>query len=236
QLGDGSLANGQVDPEVEGSTGTGLDQIIDMINADTELSRRISNEDIREAGSAADGMNIIIAEAIQQTGLGNDGEISASDVFDLNTYIRQNYEEEWVFLHGDDEGQTETGFHRVQNNGAVTRMFDENAINTVADGLYHMGFEIRNGRFLNEDGNANASVEQVAVWLDSLLEEDLALVISGGADTGDITGMAKAGGVDQPDYTTPYTDALAMATIANDDGAIDVGGVINDSALYSDTL
>ena len=48
-----------------------------------------------------------------------------------------------------------------------------NAINTVADGIYHMGFEIVCDRFLNEDGNRNASLEDVAFWLNELLEEDL---------------------------------------------------------------
>ena len=45
-------------------------------------------------------------------------------------------------LHGDDEDGEETGFHLVQNDGAKTRLFgDENAIDTVADGIYHLGFQ-----------------------------------------------------------------------------------------------
>ena len=179
----GNLRNQNADPEAHGSTGTGLDQLIELINNDSELARRISNEDIREGAQAADGMNTIIAEAIEQTGVGNDSHITASDMYDLNTYIRNHYETEWQFFHGDDESAEETGFHNVQNDGAITRLYDQNAVNTVADGIYHMGFEIKNGRFLNEDGNANASVERVAAWLDALLKEDLEHLVS--SDSGD---------------------------------------------------
>lgn len=69
----------------------------------------------------------------------------------------------------------ETGFHLVQGDGAKTHWFgDENAINTVADGIYHLGFGTHRGRLLNEDGNRNASMEDVAYWLNELLAEDLA--------------------------------------------------------------
>ncbi len=53
----------------------------------------------------------------------------------------------------------ETGFHLIQGDGSTTRDYGENLIDTVADGLYHAGFNILWGRFLNEDGNANATVE-----------------------------------------------------------------------------
>ncbi|MCP3995290.1 MAG: hypothetical protein GY722_09525, partial [bacterium] len=197
QLGDGSLANGQVDPEVEGSTGTGLDQIIDMINADTELSRRISNEDIRGGAESADRMNAIIVEAIKETGTANNGEFAASDIYALNAYIRANHLDTWTLLHGDDESSEETGYHRVQNDGAVARLFDQNGVNTVADGIYHLGFAIQSGRLLNEDGNRNASLEDVAVWLNSLLEEDLE---SGALVNPDVTPYVKGStgtGLDQ---------------------------------------
>ena len=44
----------------------------------------------------------------------------------------------------------------------------------MADGIYHLGFEMRWGRLLNEDGKTNASILDVASWLDRLLAEDLA--------------------------------------------------------------
>jgi hypothetical protein len=47
-------------------------------------------------------------------------------------------------------------------------------VNTVADGIYHLGFTIDSNRLLNEDGNKNAAVSDVATWLNSLLATDLA--------------------------------------------------------------
>ncbi|MBU0498836.1 MAG: family 16 glycosylhydrolase [Gammaproteobacteria bacterium] len=231
ELQDGSLKNQAIDPEDKGSTGTGLDQLVDLINDDSELERRISNEDIREAAMAADGMNTIIAEAIQQTGLGNDGVITASDVYDLNAYILANYETEWKQFHGDDGANDETGFHRVQNDGAVTRLFDQNAINTVADGIYHMGFQIQNGRFLNEDGNANVSVEQVAVWLDTLLHGDLTAgiesYISGGCGDDRLVGTE---GADQ------FLFAPASGEVVGNDQVVDFSQAQGDRILIGNEV
>lgn len=180
----GDLANDSVDPLVTGDTGTGLDQIADIINADSELNRRISTADIMGGAAAANGISAMIVEAIQELGLGNDGTITSSDVYDINAYIRENHYEDFVALHGDDENGEETGYHLVQDDGAISRLFGDNAIDTVADGIFHIGFEIENGRFLNEDGNANARVEQVAEWLSQLLEDDLALAAATPTDGG----------------------------------------------------
>ena len=161
---DGSLANTGVDPYVKGDTDTGLDQIVDLITNDLELNRRLSQSEIAEAAEAANGMNAILVEVIKATGVANDGWINAADMHEISEYIRNDEElnARWIELHGDDEGNEETGFHLVQNDGAVSQLFGQNAVNTVADGLYHIGFSIKNGRFLNEDGNRNVSLEQAA--------------------------------------------------------------------------
>ena len=99
-------------------------------------------------------MNQIIVRAIKETGVANDGTISAVDVRDINTYLRSAATHAWILLHGNDTERSETGFHLVQNDGATTQLFgDENAIDTVADGIYHLGFAIQYDRLLNEDGN-----------------------------------------------------------------------------------
>ncbi|MCP5035814.1 MAG: hypothetical protein GY939_28785, partial [Actinomycetia bacterium] len=122
---------------------------------------------------AADELNGLIVEAIQATGTANDGEFTASDMHDVNAYLQANHQTRWTLLHGDDEEKEETGFHLVQNDGAITRLYGDNAVNTVADGLYHIGFDIYKDRFLNEDGNANARLESTAYWLNELLAEQL---------------------------------------------------------------
>ncbi len=164
-------------PYIYGSTGTGLDTLVDIITDDDNLVNRISTMEIRGGAEAAQGLNEIILDKIIETGVANDGEISTYDVYQINAAIRSDADTyaRFVELHGDDESDgTETGFHLVQNDGAVTELYGRNAVNTVADGIYHIGFEIRNGRLLNEDGNSNACVSTVAEWLDDLLANDLA--------------------------------------------------------------
>ena len=149
------------------TTGTGLDRVPDLIMADKGLDCRISDADIAAGADAANGINHLIVDAIAATGAAADNEISAADLTAMNAYIRGDAARlaQFVELHGDDEGGAETGFHLVQNDGASTKYFGQNLVNTVADGMYHFGFEIENGRFVNEDGDANASLDDVADWM-----------------------------------------------------------------------
>jgi hypothetical protein len=164
-----SLSNSSV-VEVTGSTNTGLDDIIEIIYTDVGLQKRVSTGDIREGAKSADEMNKILLEAIYATGVTNDGEIVADEIRELNSYLSTNYATEWAELHGDDEVGEETGFHLVQNDGAKRKLFGKNAINKIADGIYHLGFETQfKNRLSNEDGNKNASFKKVASWLNGLI-------------------------------------------------------------------
>lgn len=157
------------------STGSGLDQIVEIIHTDKRLNKKVAAENIEEAAIAADAMNQIIVEAIVQTGTANDGNISTADTRELNDYIFANHAAAWAEHHGDDEDGAETGFHLVQNNGARTKLFGKNAINKVADSIYHLGFEThRKNRLLNEDGTKNASFAKVGKWINGLMVDDLA--------------------------------------------------------------
>ena len=149
------------------TTNTGLDRVTNRIMADKGLDCRISDADIAGGADAANGINHLIVDAIAATGAAADNEISAADLVAMNAFVRADAARlaEFVELHGDDEGGAETGFHLVQNDGASTKYFGQNLVNTVADGMYHFGFEIENGRFLNEDGDANATLEDVADWM-----------------------------------------------------------------------
>jgi len=120
---------------------------------------------------SADGMNKILIEAFKKTGVTNDGNISETDIREINLFITKNYLPKWANLHGDDEtAGGETGFHLVQNDGASKQMFGKNAVNTVFDGIYHLGFLTTDkNRLKNEDENANASFKDVALWLDGLM-------------------------------------------------------------------
>ncbi len=60
----------------------------------------------------------------------------------------------------------------MQIDGRQARLFGQNGIDEILDLVFHIGFAIRNGRFVNEDGNATAG--NVAFWPDSLPRADRA--------------------------------------------------------------
>jgi len=154
----------------------GLHRIVTIIKNDKGLNRKrnpsVSQEDITDAIESVERMNEILIEAIIETGTGNDKKISIADVRFINDYIFLNYQEEWKELHGDDNKKH--GFHKVVNSEVRTKLFGKNAINSIANGIYHLGFESHlKNRLLNEEGNKNSSYKQVAKWLDRLLKTDL---------------------------------------------------------------
>lgn len=156
------------------TTGTGLDRIVEAILADPGLNttanpRHLAQRlaDNRAGAAAAADINALIHEAVLATGIGADGTFSYDDVIAINTYIRADAAryERFLVAHGNDEAGVETGYHLVQCDGATTQLRGQNFANTVADGIYHIGFIIQDGRFVNEDGDANARVTEMRNWL-----------------------------------------------------------------------
>lgn len=152
-------------------TGTGLDQLIDYAQSDIGLLGNISDPDLLNGLQAAAAMNQIIVDAVKATGVAADGQFSGQDVLTLNQHIRTHHRKQWSKLHGDDEGDEETGFHLVQNDGATTSYRGDNLVNTVMDGIYHLGFKVKGYKLLNEDGDGNATIFQVADWLTQLWQD-----------------------------------------------------------------
>jgi Ca2+-binding RTX toxin-like protein len=163
------------------STGTGLDRIVDTIKVDAGLARNTPAADIDGGAGAANALNALILEGIAATGAMADGWITSADLEAINAWLRADPLRlaRFIELHGDDENGSETGYHLVQNDGATTNYFGQNLVNTVADGIYHFGFTIENGRFLNEDGDANATLANVASWLNYFIKGSTLVV---GAD------------------------------------------------------
>ena len=170
----GGTLNNSTFIEVKGTTGTKLDMMINVILTDRGLLRKIPTSDLRAGADNANKMNHLIVKAIKAEGLGNDGKLTTADIRTINNYLVANHLEEWAELHGDDEEGEETGYHKVQNDGATTRIYADNVINSIADGIYHLGYKTnQKNRLVNEDGNKNKSFEKVAWWLNSSLKTDL---------------------------------------------------------------
>ncbi|MBK9082492.1 MAG: hypothetical protein IPL88_10635 [Rhizobiales bacterium] len=194
-----------------GTTGTGLDATIRVIGEDQGLAHRVSRADIAAGAAAADAINGMIVEAIRATGAANDGVLTTAEVYDLSTYIRAHHYAAFLAAHGDDDGRGDR-LPPVQNDGATTRLYGENAINTVFDGIYHIGFETEWDRFLNEDGNANARVETVAYWLNDLLKTDLANGTLKNASVTPVVPTGPAGSASDPDVVASGAGVTTLAT------------------------
>jgi Ca2+-binding RTX toxin-like protein len=154
------------------STGSGLDRLVDWIQLDPGLARNTAAIDINDGLAAANAINQLYVEAIAATGVNADNLISRVDLRAINQWIRDNRYDAFVALHGDDEGDgRETGFHLIQNDGGSTRFFGQNLVNTVADGLFHIGFEIQDENFVNEDGDTNQSLSDVSGWVNYFVND-----------------------------------------------------------------
>ncbi len=149
---------------------TALESIIAAINADPGL-RGVTPGQKADGIAAARNLNALLATVIDELGLNIDNVISPEDLMAISDAVRTNPARYAEFLdgHGDDEGNVETGFHLLQNDGGLLSFQGRNMINTVLDAIYHFGFEYFDGRFVNEDGDANEEVADIAGWLNYFL-------------------------------------------------------------------
>ncbi|MFN9622314.1 MAG: hypothetical protein ACK587_05705, partial [Cyanobacteriota bacterium] len=172
------------------TTGTGLDRIVDTARWDAGLANATSALHIRGGLDAANHLNELIVKAVRATGVNLDGWISRGDLPVLNQWIKTNSYDDFLVWHGDDEGGVETGFHLIQGNGGNVQAMGKALINTVADGLYHIGFSIQGDNFLNEDGNRNAALGDVSSWLNFYLNDKIQIV--GGSSSDLLVGTGEA--------------------------------------------
>ncbi len=149
-----------------------LSSLIEAMKADRGLKADNPALQIQKGLAAANTLNDVLLQMIALTAANDDGRIDAGDMKAISVAI---FDEDNAVLrtrfldgHGNDAGRT-TGFHHIQNDGG-TLVFQGHAfIDTVADAIYHFGFEIRNGRYYNEDGNDNETAVDVAGWLNYFL-------------------------------------------------------------------
>lgn len=147
-----------------------LQSIIDGIRADSGLRHSISKAKIDLGVAAAQRMNDVLLTVLGQINALDDGIVTVAEMVRVSeiTYATPEYFREFILGHGNDAGRT-TGFHHVQNDGGTLVFQGRAFIDTVADAIYHFGFQIRNGRYFNEDGNDNERVDDVTGWLNWFL-------------------------------------------------------------------
>ncbi len=172
-----------------------------------DMSGKISQQDLNGGKQAMDGMMNIIREAASATGAADDGNFSKQEVLGMNSWIRENRLPEWTAFHGDDEGNSETGFHKWQGDGGKFQYNGDNFVNTVLDGINHLGFEYDGKNFLNEDGDANANLTDMTDWLNTAYFGDFAPGITIAQDNG---GAEKAEAAEQAEAPEAANEAEMM--------------------------
>ena len=106
-------------------------------------------------------MNQLITTGLEAIGRSSSLVLTAEDLRALNTWLRSDPARLGAFItaHGDDEGDGETGVHRLVNDGASQLFHGTNLVDVVLDSVYHFGFLIDGAvNFVNEDGAANATL------------------------------------------------------------------------------
>lgn len=167
-----------------------LKGLVDGVAADPGLQNNNPDRQIEKGLDAAREMNDVLLAAIDRSGANNDKLLSGQDMKRISeaVYDRPAQYVRFLEAHGNDNGDVVSGFHNVQGDGGTLTFQGRDFIDTVADSIYHYGFKVENGRYVNEDGAANETAKDVAGWLNFFLNGVNVVWGSNGADqlgTGD---------------------------------------------------
>lgn len=148
-----------------------LSNLTAAISADPGLRAGTQAGQIQLGLNAANSLNAVLLQTIASTHVNDDVLITEADMLLISTALFKNPAgwQTFILNHGNDNGSIETGFHHVQGDGGTLIFQGRSFIDTVADAIYHYGFDIRNGRYFNEDGNDNELTADVAGWLNYFL-------------------------------------------------------------------
>lgn len=149
---------------------------------DPGLKAALPSGQISRGLAAADRLSDMLVRLITAKHLNDDGLITATDMAVISHTVRYTSKDYWAFIddHGDDEGDAETGYHLLQNDGGTLMFQGRKLVDTIGDAIFHYGFKINpDGRFENEDGDDNELASDVAGWLNYFLNGKN--VVHGGA-------------------------------------------------------
>lgn len=222
-----------------------LQSLTDAIANDPGLIAAIPAAQIDLGVTASKTLNSVLLKMIGQTGVNADGLISALDMQAISDAIwlpknAEPWRQFWL-AHGNDSGGVTSGFHYVQGDGGTLQFRGQDFVNTIADGIYHFGFQVQDGRYLNEDGNDNATLVDVAGWLNYFLNGRS--VIWGGAEKDSLGSGTYSEVFADARNETFYADGgndSVWAGVGNDivyggDGHDVAGGGEGDDSLFGES-
>lgn len=148
-----------------------LESIIKALKSDPGLQANVSDANMEKGLISAHKLNELLATIIDKKNFNADHVITPQELMRISDLIQKDPALYSVFdkSHGDDESGLEYGFHYLQNDGALLTFQGRNVVNTVIDSIYHYGFTYFDGRFVNEDGDANETAADIAGWLNYFL-------------------------------------------------------------------
>lgn len=148
-----------------------LKGLSNAVAADRGLQNNITDRQLAKGVKAAEDMNDLLMRAIARSGVNQDGLLSGKDMARVSAEVYDRPAQYVAFLeaHGNDNGDVVSGFHYVQGDGGTLVFQGRDFIDTIADSIYHYGFRVIDGRYVNEDGAANETAADVAGWLNYFL-------------------------------------------------------------------
>ena len=143
----------------QGTTDTKLDEMVQIIQSEGSLANNLDAEELLEGAQSANGINELIVEAVKVQNLGAKGYFGLEDVEAIGSYIRENHYDTFRSLFGTSDASGETGFQLIADEGAkvkyqawvdrCNRLWGDNLIDHVMEGMFHIGFEQRGDKFIN---------------------------------------------------------------------------------------
>lgn len=148
-----------------------LSRLHARVAADPGLIANVRASEFTKGLAALDSLSALLISVIDRLGVNRDGLLTEADLEAVSDAIRTAPDDYRTFVraHGDDEWDGETGYHLLQNDGGTLMFQGRKFVDTVVDAIFHVGFTYDAGRFVNEDGNQNETVADVAGWLNYFL-------------------------------------------------------------------
>ena len=195
----------------------------------------VSIQDRQVASDSMKTLNRIIGEAVEATDAAKDGVITRDETLAISKYIRDNNQAEWNAAHGDDgDDGSETGFHRIQNDGGTWQSNGNAFVDGTMDSIYHLGYTNDGTNFKNEDGDDNATIDEMTGFLNQALFGDFRDGLTnntGGGDGGGGDAGAEAAATDTGAKEAAGTEEAAGSEKAEAGEKAETGGGISSDIM-----
>lgn len=151
---------------LDSNTPSGLGSINSIISKEKSIYSKLTKKQIMSAELSIHKMNVLIKEAIEVNALADDGDISAADVAIINSYLSENYGDEWFYFRGESAGKESTGFSALEQEEMP---YKEDI--ALWSAIYNLGFKSKDNHYVSDaQGNSILSFKVVSNYLNEIME------------------------------------------------------------------